>query len=93
MVNELVHARSGSGEGRPVADVLGALRAISQVRFTVREDPTLLRPVDVPQLVCNAAKLRAQCGWQPEVPFEKTMLDLLDYWRARVASAAPDAVG
>ena len=83
----------GSGEGRPVADVLGALSAISQVRFTVREDPTLLRPVDVPQLVCNAAKLKAQCGWQPEIPFEQTMGDLLDYWRARVASASPDAVG
>ena len=35
--------------------MLDVLAGLSRVRFTIREDPDLLRPVDVPALVCNAA--------------------------------------
>lgn len=32
----------------------------------------------------EAEKFKAHTGWEPEITFEKTMQDLLDYWRARV---------
>ena len=32
----------------------------------------------------NTAKFKAVTGWQPEIPFEQTMGDLLQYWRDRV---------
>lgn len=76
----------GSGEGHRIEEVLGALAGFSRVHFTVRQDASLLRPVDVPALVCNAAKLRARCGWEPQIPLERTLRDLLDYWRARTAA-------
>jgi hypothetical protein len=34
--------------------------------------------------VCNATRFRAQTGWEPQVPFERTMRDLLEYWRGVV---------
>lgn len=75
----------GSGAGRRVDEVLRTLAAFSQVYFTIREDPTRLRPPDVPSLVCNSAKFRAQTGWEPLIPFERTMHDLLNHWRAQIS--------
>jgi GDP-D-mannose dehydratase len=45
-----------------------------------------LRPSDVPVLVGDASKLHKATGWRPEIPFEQTLRDLLQYWRARVGS-------
>lgn len=49
-------------------------------------DPALLRPVDLPVLRGDASKLRAATGWEPEIPIEQTLADLLDDMRARVLS-------
>lgn len=47
-------------------------------------DPARLRPIDADLQVPNTAKFEAHTGWRPEISFSQTMLDLLDYWRARV---------
>jgi GDP-4-dehydro-6-deoxy-D-mannose reductase len=83
----------GSGDGRRIQEVLDLLASLSRVPFTVREDPSLLRPVDVPALVCDASRLRERCGWQPQIPLERTLRDLLDYWRARVITVLAAAGG
>ena len=76
----------GSGVGRRVDEVLRTLAAFSSIHFTIREDPERLRPPDVPSLVCDATRFRTQTGWEPQFPFERTMNDLLDYWRGIVGS-------
>jgi len=43
----------------------------------------------VPLLVCDAGRLRALTGWEPEIALEQTMADLLDYWRGQPPGAAP----
>ena len=50
----------------------------------ITEDPPRLRPTDVPRLEGDASRLRAATGWVPEIPFEQTLRDLLDYWRERL---------
>lgn len=52
----------------------------------VREDPALMRPVDVPVLVGDAGKIGRAVGWRAEIPFEQTLRDMLGYWRAHVAA-------
>jgi GDP-mannose 4,6-dehydratase len=47
-------------------------------------DPARLRPIDADLQVPNTAKFEEHTGWRPEISFSQTMLDLLDYWRARV---------
>jgi len=54
--------------------------------ITVKEDPARLRPSDVPVLIGDASKIQAAVGWKPEIPFEQTLRDLLNYWRARIAT-------
>jgi GDP-4-dehydro-6-deoxy-D-mannose reductase len=51
-------------------------------------DPARFRPVDVPRLVGDNARLRRETGWAPQIPLDRTLDDLLDYWRERVASGA-----
>ena len=53
-------------------------------RIRVETDPERLRPIDADLQVPDCRKFKEHTGWAPEIPFEKTMHDLLDYWRERV---------
>jgi len=78
-----------SGTGRPVRHLLDLLLAASSARVEVRVDPDRLRPADVPAQVGDPSRLRAATGWEPRIPLERTLRDLLDDWRARTATADP----
>ncbi len=49
-------------------------------------DPERLRPIDADLQVPDTSKFRAHTGWEPKIPFETTMRDLLEYWRGRIAN-------
>lgn len=74
----------GSGNTRPVQDSLDILLSMSQVQVEVKVDPTRLRPSDVKILWADSSKFIEATGWKPTIPYEQTLRDLLDYWRARV---------
>jgi GDP-4-dehydro-6-deoxy-D-mannose reductase len=78
----------GSGQSVSIAQLLEGLLRLSTVKITVEPDESRLRVVDVPDLVCDASRLRARTGWQPRIPFDQTLADLLDYERAQAAEAA-----
>lgn len=80
-----------SGRAWSVAEVVEILRGLARVSFTVRQDPARMRPSDVPVLLGDARRFRARTGWAPEIPFERTMADLLDYWRHRLAEGEAGA--
>jgi GDP-4-dehydro-6-deoxy-D-mannose reductase len=77
----------GSGTTRTIQSMLDMLLALSQMDIKVRQDPARLRPSDVPVLWADDSKFRAQTGWEPQIPFEQTMGDLLDDWRRKVDSS------
>lgn len=74
----------GSGVAREVREMLDMLLGMTDASIEVRLDPARLRPSDAKVLVCDATKFQKSTGWQPQIPFEKTLKDLLDYWRERV---------
>jgi GDP-4-dehydro-6-deoxy-D-mannose reductase len=49
-------------------------------------EPSLVRPVDLPVLRGDAAKLRRATGWVPAIPIEQTLGDLLDDMRRRIGN-------
>ncbi len=53
-------------------------------RIKVETDPARLRPIDADLQVPDTTKFEKHTGWKPEISFEKTMKDLLEYWRERV---------
>lgn len=65
-----------SGVGRSIASLLEALVARSGRAVTVKIDPARLRPVELPSLVGDAAKLRA-LGWSPRHSLEQALDALL----------------
>jgi GDP-4-dehydro-6-deoxy-D-mannose reductase len=70
-----------SGVGRPIRAVVETLVRLAAAEVRIEVDPERLRPHDKPVLVGDASRLRAATGWEPQVPFEQTLRDLLDYWR------------
>jgi GDP-4-dehydro-6-deoxy-D-mannose reductase len=76
-----------SGEAQPVKGLLDTLLGFTEVEIQVETDPALYRPVDVPVVYGSAEEFRRKTGWEPEIPFEQTLQDTLDYWRKRVAES------
>jgi len=73
-----------TGKDYSIQQVLDELIRMSGVEVEVREDPERLRPSDVPILLGDSSKFRRATGWEPEIPYERTLRDMLDYWRAEI---------
>ena len=70
-----------------VGEMLDYLISQSKMKdqIKIEIDPERLRPIDADLQIPDTSKFERHSGWKPEIPFEKTMTDLLDYWRERVA--------
>jgi len=72
-----------SGTCYTIEHVLNKLLSLSKLSIEVKEDPQRLRPSDVEILLGDYSKFHRQTGWRPEIPFDRTLEDLLNYWRAQ----------
>lgn len=70
-----------SGRAISIRELLDRLIARARVPVIVKVDPARYRPNDTPLLLGNPARLRDELGWTPEIPIERTLDDLLEYWR------------
>lgn len=73
----------GSGISRSGAEVLEQLRPLASKAFETRLEPTLERPDDAPEIVADVSRLKTATGWKPEIDFQTTLRDTLDYWRRK----------
>lgn len=73
-----------SGSCCTIEQMLHLLLTLTDVQVEIQEDPLRMRPSDVEILLGSAEKFHADTGWTPEIPFEQTMTDLLNYWRAKL---------
>ncbi len=73
-----------SGKAYSIQEVLDRLIEISGVKVKIEEDPARLRPSDVPVLLGDCSKFNKATGWAPEIPYDKTLADMLDYWREKI---------
>lgn len=73
-----------SGKTYSIKNVLERLLSMSSLKIAVEQDPQRMRPSDVPLLLGDYSKFKSKTGWEPSIPFEKTLEDLLNYWRERV---------
>ena len=69
-----------------VGDTLNTLISLSTMKdkIKIETDPERLRPIDADLQIPDCRKFKAHTGWEPEIPYQKTMEDLLNYWRDRV---------
>jgi GDP-4-dehydro-6-deoxy-D-mannose reductase len=80
-----------SGAAVRIGAALDLLLGLSPLPIEVVRETGRLRPADVPLLVGDSARLRAATGWEPTIPFARSLRDLLDWWRARIGDGrAPE---
>jgi GDP-4-dehydro-6-deoxy-D-mannose reductase len=74
----------GSGQSYAISAILSRLLAMSRTPLIVETDLTRLRPTDVPEVRSDCTRFIQATGWQPLIPIEQTLRDVLTYWRERV---------
>jgi GDP-4-dehydro-6-deoxy-D-mannose reductase len=80
----------GSGQAYPVQQLLDTLIRLSGLPIAVQRDPARVRPQEQARLVANSGKLKDRTGWQTKIPLERSLQDVLDYWRRQVRDGAGD---
>ncbi|HZE87561.1 MAG TPA: GDP-mannose 4,6-dehydratase [Methylomirabilota bacterium] len=71
----------GSGRSYKIKDILSILLSFSKKETKIVTDPAKVRPVDIEEIICDSSKLHTLTGWKTEITLEKTLQDVLDYWR------------
>jgi GDP-4-dehydro-6-deoxy-D-mannose reductase len=71
------------GQAWSIREVLDLLLGMTKQKIEVKQDPARLRPSDVPILLGDNSKFVKATGWKLTIPFEQTLRDMLEYWRAR----------
>ncbi|MEK7845348.1 MAG: GDP-mannose 4,6-dehydratase, partial [Nitrospinota bacterium] len=75
-----------SGNTYSIQWILNTLLKSAGLSVEIREDKSKLRHGDVKVIKGDCSKFRAITGWKSTIPFEKTLSDLLDYWREKVSN-------
>jgi GDP-4-dehydro-6-deoxy-D-mannose reductase len=70
-----------SGRAIAIADLLNMLIARAKVPVTIKHDPARYRPNDLPLLLGDPTRIHTELGWSAETPIERSVDDLLAYWR------------
>lgn len=73
-----------SGKTTKIQELLDMLMNMTRKKIKVHQDPDRMRPSDVEILHGDCSKFKKETEWKQTIPFEKTMEDLLNYWRERV---------
>jgi GDP-4-dehydro-6-deoxy-D-mannose reductase len=73
-----------SGKSYSLEKILETLISFSATPVTVSVDSRKIRKVDIPDLVGDNRKIRHETSWEPQIPLDRSLNDLLEYWRARV---------
>jgi GDP-4-dehydro-6-deoxy-D-mannose reductase len=78
----------GSGTGRSLRDVVQLLLEMSRASITVEAEESRKRAAEADAYVCDASRFERLTGWHPQIPFERTLRDTLEYWRESEKMAA-----
>lgn len=81
----------GGGAVVSIGEVLELLLSLSSTAITVEPNPDLLRPSDVPLFVADSTRLHEATGWEPTIPFVRSLQDILAWWRAQLGVRQRDA--
>jgi len=73
-----------SGTAPAIKEILEILLQKASVKIEVLKDQTRMRPSDVPILLGDIAKIKAKTGWEPTISLDRSLEDILNYWRQKI---------
>ena len=71
----------GSGKGYKVSQVIDIFQSLSQAKVEIKVKKDLVRSADVPALVADFTKFKEATGYFPVISLERTISDILDFYR------------
>ncbi|HUS71369.1 MAG TPA: GDP-mannose 4,6-dehydratase [Anaerolineae bacterium] len=74
----------GAERAYSIREALEALLEMSEAQIDVVQDPSRMRPSDVPVVVSDCSKFRQRTGWRATMNLRESLREILDYWRERV---------
>ena len=72
-----------SGVSHSVRSILNVLRERARTTIDLETDPERVRRVDIPDVRGSRERITRAVGWEPLIPFERILEDLLEYWRTQ----------
>ena len=75
-----------------VQELIDAIRARTRVRFSVEQDPQLVRGCDEPVIAGDISKFSNCTDWEPEIDLGRTLQDMLEWWRQKLAATSEQPV-
>jgi GDPmannose 4,6-dehydratase/GDP-4-dehydro-6-deoxy-D-mannose reductase len=66
--------------------LLDRLISLNKSKPSIKKDTKLLRPTDTSNHIPDTSKFRKKTKWEPKIPLEKTLIDLLNYWRSHLSN-------
>lgn len=80
-----------SGRSWSAGDIIAILRELvapAQIEHVI--DPALKRPHEILEIRGSYERLGATTGWRPEIAFEQTVRDTLEWWEAELRERGND---
>ncbi|MDG2426916.1 MAG: GDP-mannose 4,6-dehydratase [Acidimicrobiales bacterium] len=73
-----------TGQAIAIRSILQALLSLADRPITPVDDPSLFRPVDLPELLGDASAIHRDTGWEPSLVLESTLAEVLTDARRRL---------
>ncbi len=70
-----------SGHDVAISHIADTLKRLAGADVTFETDTAFTRPGDLPVLTGDPTRVRAATGWEPVLPLEQTLGDVLEHWR------------
>lgn len=70
-----------SGKGIVLKDVIAAMSRILNIQIETETNPSLIRPNENKKIIGSYKKIQTELGWQPEISLEKSLEDIIGYWK------------
>jgi len=67
-----------------IGDLLEIMKKMSKRDFEVKQNSVLMRPTDEPIIFGDSSKLKEIIGWEQKISIERTIEDMLNFWREYV---------
>lgn len=77
----------GRGHAYSIREVLEIIQRKINKSTGIYIDPNRIRPIDIPKIEADVTKLKNDTGWEASIPLEKTIDDMMEYWRNHLNDA------
>ena len=70
-----------SGNGILLSDIISKMSEILNLAIETKINPDLFRPNENKKIIGSYQKIKNELGWQPEIPLDKSLEDIIRYWQ------------